>query len=185
MTAYFNKTNAMNTDNLNIIKTFYAADSQPQRFFRIALDKGIMLLDYKGQKEHVIQQADIFVWTSFNELTQLHFSPEEPAGYFYAALAENSGIGIKTIDSDSVLEVYHEFLSEDPSSEQGLFGMFETDCGTILITYQSSAKDIGFSFIPETPESTSAADQMRMFFKYLLPGNMEDETDYGSAEDDE
>ena len=95
MTTYFNNTYAMDTDDINIIKGFHTADCQPERFIRIALDEEVMLLDYKGRKEYKIRQATIFAWTSHDDVARIDYSPKDPERYFYAALAENSGVIIR------------------------------------------------------------------------------------------
>lgn len=57
-----------------------------------------------------------------------------------------------------------------------MFCIFKTECGTILITYRTADKYIGFSYAPDIPESESVAEQPYPMFEFVLP-HMEDEED--------
>ncbi|MBR4961742.1 MAG: hypothetical protein IKY52_12670 [Clostridia bacterium] len=173
MTTYFNN-EAMHTEDLNMIKTFYAADYEPHRFIRIALDKDGMLLDYMGEKEYKIQQVVLFVWKENEEFGRIDFKPQEKDKYFYAAMAENSGVCIKMVSPDYELDAYHEFLSEDVCTEHGMAGLFVTTGGIILLTYLGPQKHVGFSYIPRTKKNAMAADQLLLMLELLCPPEEEE-----------
>lgn len=180
MRNYFNNTNAMTTDNVRIQPVFRTADSEPHRFIRIMMDENDMILDYKGRKEYRILKAQVFVWHSDKQLRVMRFSPDIPDRYFYAALADNAGAGFKINDSEYTIEGYQEFLDTREKDAQGMFCIFKTECGTVLITYRTADKHIGFSYTPDTPESESAADQLYRMFEFVLP----DEPEETENEDD-
>jgi hypothetical protein len=177
MKNYFNNTNAMNTENTRIPAVFRTADSEPHRFIRIKMDKDAMILDYKGTREYKILNAKIFVWPSDKQLRVMHFTPEFTDHYFYAALADNAGGVFHINDSECIIECYQEFLDEREKDAQGMFCIFKTECGTILITYRTADKYIGFSYAPDTPESESAAEQLYEMFEFVLPQEKNEDED--------
>lgn len=169
MRNYFNNTNAMTTDNTRIPPVFCTADSEPHRFIRIRMDKTAMLLDYKGCREYKILNAKVFTWPSDSQLRVIDFVSELTNYYFYAAFADKAGAGFKIFDSECTIEGYQEFLDPGEKDEQGMFCIFKTERGTILITYRAADKYIGFSYAPDTPESESVAEQLYPMFEFVLP----------------
>ena len=113
----------------------------------------------------------------------MKFSSDTKDHYFYAALADNAGGVFHINDSDCIFEGYQEFLDEKEKDDQGMFCIFKTECGTILITYRTVDKYIGFSYAPDTPESKSAAEQLYEMFEFVLP--QEEDEDEDEDEDDE
>jgi len=128
-----------------------------------------MLLDYKGCREYKILDAKVFTWPSNHQLRVIDFATELTNYYFYAALADNAGAGFKIYDSECTMEGYQEFLAPGEKDDQGMFCIFKTECGTILITYRAADKYIGFSYAPDTPESESVAEQLYPMFEFVLP----------------
>ena len=175
MRNYFNNTSAMTTDNTRIQQVFRTADSEPHRFIRIRMDKTAMVLDYKGCREYKILDAKVFTWPSDHQLRITKFAPELTNHYFYAAFADNAGAGSKIDDSECIMEGYQEFLDPGEKDDQGLFCIFKTECGTILLTYRAVDKYIGFSYAPDTSESESVAEQLYPMFEFVLPHVDEEE----------
>ena len=177
MKNYFNNTNAMNTENTRIPAVFRTADSEPHRFIRIKMDKDAMILDYKGTHEYKILNARVFVWPSDKHLRAMKFVPNLTNHYFYAALADNARGVFHINDSECIIEGYQEFLDTREKDAQGMFCIFKTECGTILITYRTADKYIGFSYAPDTPESESAAEQLYEMFEFVLPQEEDEDED--------
>ena len=175
MRNYFNHRNAMQTtDKPKIQSVFQAADNEPERFIRIMMDENGMFLDSKGRKEYRILNARVFVWFSNTQRRVIDFALDIPNRYFYAALADNAGVGFKINASECTIEGYQEFLDPREKDAQGMFCIFKIDCGTVLITYHAADKYIGFSYAPDTPESDSVADQLYEMFDLVIPDDAEE-----------
>jgi len=149
MRNYFNNSNAMTDENTRIPAIFRTADNEPSRFIRIKMDKDAMILDYKGFREYKILNARVFVWPSEKQFRVMKLVPNLANHYFYAALADNAGGVFNINDSECIIEGYQKFLDTREKDDQGMFCILKIECGTILITYRTVDKFIGFSYAPD------------------------------------